>query len=245
MGCGLWAVGCGLDSLSLGRHSNMHALIYSCPHKPQFFFQRRGPRERQTCPTHTHACELRHKLTPYLTVVHMHHALLYILVHGAPNSCVSNSEQHTKTTPTHLFTMGAAASLELTSETKDILSQESGKDLNAADVDTPRGESAKAEVVRLRTILKARYEAEQTAAAAAAAAADGEAAAPAEAEAAPAEAEAAPAEAEAAPAEADAEAAPAEADAAPAEADAAPAEAEAAPAEAEAAPAEAEAATEA
>ena len=127
--------------------------------------------------------------------------------------------------------MGAAASLELTSETKDVLSAESGKDLNAADVDTPRGESAKAEVVRLRTILKARYDAEQAAAAAAAAA-------PAEAEAAPAEAEAAPAEAEAAPAEA--EAAPAEADAAPAEAEAAPAEAEAAPAEAEAAPAEAE-----
>ena len=106
--------------------------------------------------------------------------------------------------------MGAAASLELTPETKDILSAESGKDLNAADVDTPRGESAKAEVVRLRGILKARYDAEQAAAAAAAEAAPAEALQrqmprrlrprprpprprpPAEAEAAPAEAEAAP-----------------------------------------------------
>ena len=52
--------------------------------------------------------------------------------------CDKEKAAHTKTT------MGAAASLELTPETKDILSAESGKDLNAADVTHPR-ESAEAE----------------------------------------------------------------------------------------------------
>ena len=107
--------------------------------------------------------------------------------------------------------MGAGASVA--QETKDVLATESAKDLTAADVNTPRGESAKAEVIRLRKLLKEHCKV------------DDAAAAPAEA----APAEAAPAEA------APAEAAPAEA----APADAAPAAEEAAkPAEEAAAPAE-------
>lgn len=39
------------------------------------------------------------------------------------------------------------------------------QDLDAKDVDTPRGESAKAEVIRLRKLLKERYDLEQAAAA--------------------------------------------------------------------------------
>ena len=130
------------------------------------------------------------------------------------------------------FQQGAAASVSLTDDTKNVLNAEATKDLDAKDVDTPRGESAKAEVIRLRTLLKERYDSEQAAAAAAAAAA-----APAEAAAAetPA-ADAAPAEAAAAE-EAPAEAAAA--DAAPVEAAAAAEEAPAEAAAAEAAPAEA------
>ena len=48
--------------------------------------------------------------------------------------------------------MGAGASVA--QETKDVLATESAKDLTAADVNTPRGESAKAEVIRLRKLLK-------------------------------------------------------------------------------------------
>ena len=100
--------------------------------------------------------------------------------------------------------MGAAASVSLTDDTKNVLNTEATKDLNAADVDTPRGESAKAEVIRLRALLKERYDLEQAAATAAAAAEAAPAeAAPAEAapaEATPAEAEATPAAEEATPA---------------------------------------------
>ena len=108
--------------------------------------------------------------------------------------------------------MGAGAS---------IVEEELKKPVDASDVATPRGESAKAEVIRLRQLIAAQSANKDVVAAA-------------EVEAAPAEAEAPAAEAEAAPAEAEAEApaAEAEAEAAPAaEADAAPAEAEAAPAE--------------
>jgi hypothetical protein len=147
-----------------------------------------------------------------------------------------SSSSHSSSTFLLLFlllppTTGAAASVSLTDDTKNVLNAEATKDLNAADVDTPRGESAKAEVIRLRQLLKERYDLEQ---AAATAAAPAEEAVPAEA----AAADAAPAESatvETAPAEE--AAAAAEAEAAPAEA--APADAEAAPAETEAAPAEA------
>ena len=83
--------------------------------------------------------------------------------------------------------MGAGASVD--QQSIDLLKVEAQKDPTAADVATPRGESAKAEVVRLRALLKERVDAGK------------------ESEAAPAEGDAAAAAAAAAPAEGDAAAA--------------------------------------
>eukprot|EP00505_MAST-04D_sp_SCG-Rhode-Island_P006619 Stramenopile-MAST_4_protein_6619 len=95
--------------------------------------------------------------------------------------------------------MGAGASVQIDENTSAVLKTEAAKPLDASDVATTRGESAKAEVVRLRALIA--EQAKSAAPAEEAAAPAGEAAAPGEEAAAPAEEAAAPAEEAAAPAE--------------------------------------------
>ena len=49
--------------------------------------------------------------------------------------------------------MGAGASVQIDETTSNILKEETMKPLDASDVATPRGESAKAEVIRLRALI--------------------------------------------------------------------------------------------
>ena len=49
--------------------------------------------------------------------------------------------------------MGAGASVQIDETTSNVLKEESLKPLDASDVATPRGESAKAEVIRLRALI--------------------------------------------------------------------------------------------
>ena len=49
--------------------------------------------------------------------------------------------------------MGAGASVQIDENTSNVLKEESAKPLDASDVATPRGESAKAEVIRLRALI--------------------------------------------------------------------------------------------
>ena len=82
--------------------------------------------------------------------------------------------------------MGAGASVQIDESTSNVLKEESQKPLDASDVATPRGESAKAEVVRLRALIAENAKKAESAPVAAATAEGGEAAATTEA--APAEA---------------------------------------------------------
>ena len=73
--------------------------------------------------------------------------------------------------------MGAGASVQIDESTSNVLKEESQKPLDASDVATPRGESAKAEVVRLRALIAENAKKAESAPVAAATAEGGEAAA--------------------------------------------------------------------
>ena len=49
--------------------------------------------------------------------------------------------------------MGAGASIQIDEKTSNMLKEETMKPMDASDVATPRGESAKAEVIRLRALI--------------------------------------------------------------------------------------------
>ena len=49
--------------------------------------------------------------------------------------------------------MGAGASIQIDEKTSNMLKEETMKPIDASDVATPRGESAKAEVIRLRALI--------------------------------------------------------------------------------------------